>query len=299
MASDDVPLLTPSQIDELTLQRNLAPCDFSHVIDADFETDWRVVHGTCMDNFQFPALGALGTLDVGSRVSMADGILLCAGQTITNAALLQMRLMTNYLREFLSKPNPLLGRAGPTCPYMPRALKLDTVRIGVAPSGTAATAAEMVLFVRGFIPIYEELAPQAGPTATFKALLLLFPHIPIASAPELIDGTQAALKEQFVSRGLMLGEFHLLNNTPALHNSRFFPLRTVCPALAIRQMVPSDLVFLSADKYPVQRRVAFLQSYVDKMSGQKGAKAQADVMSAQTQLDALFPSEVKSNVSGS
>lgn len=289
MASDDVPLLTPSQIDELTLQRNLAPCDFSHVIDADFETDWRVVHGACMDDFQFAALGALGsTFDAGSRVSMADGILSCAGQTVTNAALLQMRLMTYYLREFLSKPNLLLGRAGPTCPYMPRALKLDTIHIGVAPTGTAATAAEMVFFVRGFIPIYEELAPQTGPTATFKALLLLFPHIPIASAPELIDGTQAALKAQFVSRGLMLGEFHLLNNTPALHNSRFFPLRTVCPVLAIRHMVPSDLVFLSADKYPVQRRVAFLQSYVDKMSGQKGAKAQVDVMSAQTQLDALL-----------
>uniref|UniRef100_A0A7S4KJ32 DUF6875 domain-containing protein n=1 Tax=Prymnesium polylepis TaxID=72548 RepID=A0A7S4KJ32_9EUKA len=199
-----------------------------------------------------------------------------------------MRLTTCYLREFLSKPHPLLGRAGPTCPFVPKALKLDAMRIGVVPTGAAPSADEMVQIVRGFLPIYEGLTPSSGPTAVFKAVVLLFPHIPLASAPQLIDGTQAALKEEFVSRGLMLGEFHLLNNAPGLHNDHFFPLRTVCPALAIRHMVPSDLVFLSADKYPAPRRAAFLQSYVSKMSGQKGAKAQSDVVNAQVQLDALL-----------
>ena len=51
----------------------------------------------------------------------------------------------------------------------------------------------------------------------------------------------------------MLGEFHLLNNASGLHNPEFFPLRTVCTALAIRHMVPSDLVFLSGEQVAIGR----------------------------------------------
>ena len=42
----------------------------------------------------------------------------------------------------------------------------------------------------------------------------------------------------------MVGEFHRHNLTPGLHNSEFFPLRTNLPAIAIRHMAPSDIVFL-------------------------------------------------------
>merc|ERR1740117_1819468 len=109
----------------------------------------------------------------------------------------------------------------------------------------------------------------------------------MAEAPAVIDGTQAALKEDFVSRGLMLGEFHLLNNSSGLRNPAFFPLRTLCPTLAIRHMVPTDLVFLSADKYSTHKRAAFLRSYISRMAGQKGAKAQEDVKEAERLLAEL------------
>jgi len=42
----------------------------------------------------------------------------------------------------------------------------------------------------------------------------------------------------------MIGEFHANNNTPGLHNSEFFPLRTPYPTLTLRHMHPSDVVFL-------------------------------------------------------
>ena len=126
--------------------------------------------------------------------------------------------------------------------------------------------------------------PQRGPTAVFKALLLLFPDVPLAEAPRLIDGTQAALKEECVAKGLMLGEFHLANNATGLHSETFYPLRTVCPTLAIRHMVPNDLVFLTGAQYDDRKRAAFLRAYVAKMEGAKGAKAQGDVEKAQQLL---------------
>jgi len=170
----------------------------------------------------------------------------------------------------------LLGRKGPTCPFVPKALKISSMRLAVIRSGAAPSMAEMSELVSGFIDVFERLEPTSGPQAVFKALLLLFPDVPLESAPMLIDGTQAMLKEAFVEKGLMLGEFHLANNSSGLHNPQFYPLRTICPTLAIRHMVPQDLVFLTGDQYPPARRIAFLRSYVGKMADAKGSKAHTD-----------------------
>jgi len=126
----------------------------------------------------------------------------------------------------------------------------------------------------------------------FKAMLLLFPDVPLSSAPAVIDGTQAALKSEFVSRGLMLGEFHLRNNSQGLHNPSFYPLRTVCPTLAIRHMVPQDLVFLTGAQYPPAKRIAFLQSYLQRMGDAKSSNAAAaDFEQARTQLQQLIDAQ--------
>jgi len=69
------------------------------------------------------------------------------------------------------------------------------------------------------------LEPINGYTKTFKSIILIFPDIDLKNAPDLIDGTQKQLKK-FVERGLMLGEFHLMNNSSGLRNKNFFPLRT-------------------------------------------------------------------------
>jgi hypothetical protein len=58
--------------------------------------------------------------------------------------------------------------------------------------------------VSGFIDVFERLEPTSGPQAVFKALLLLFPDVPLESAPMLIDGTQAMLKEAFVEKGCIV-----------------------------------------------------------------------------------------------
>ena len=40
-----------------------------------------------------------------------------------------------YIREFLAKPHPLLGRSGPTCPFVPTALRLDSIYTAVVRTG--------------------------------------------------------------------------------------------------------------------------------------------------------------------
>jgi len=282
-----VPLLSPTEIDAVAVQRNLLQCDCARVTEAtDLSSDWRVVEAAQPSAYA-AAIGEMNTLFIVDALSSlvdgpADG-----GSAQVNAAVHQMRLANCYFRDFLAKSHPLLGRAGPTCPFVPKSLKLDTLRVGVVPTGAAPDPQQLRRLVADFIPLFEALEPTSGPTAVFKAIVLLFPDIPLHAAPQLIDGTQAALKEAFVERGLMLGEFHLLNNASGLHNPGFFPLRTVCPALAMRHMVPSDLVFLSGDQYPPVKRAAFLKSYVLKMGAEKGKKAQDEAERARAMLDEL------------
>ncbi len=95
-----------------------------------------------------------------------------------------------------------------------------------------------------------------------------------------VDEAQLLLKPEFVAKGLMIGEFHRSNNTPALHNAHFFPLRTPYPSLAIRHMVPSDLPFVAYD-------ARLLRGYIGFFGEDTSASTQRTVAQAREALKAL------------
>ena len=68
-----------------------------------------------------------------------------------------------------------------------------------------------------------------------------------------------------LERGMMLGEFHSMNDSPGLRNPEFRPLRSPVPMLAIRLMVESDLPFMTRDQYTYEERAAFLRSYLYRL----------------------------------
>jgi hypothetical protein len=101
-----------------------------------------------------------------------------------------------------------------------------------------------------------------------------------ADVSALIDGTQKKLKPNFVEEGLMLGEFHLRNNATGLHNEHFFPLRTPYPCLAIRHMVPSDIVFLNPAEFPPELRVRMISTFLSKFGDKAANDSQTEVARA-------------------
>lgn len=147
-----------------------------------------------------------------------------------------------YAREFLAKPHPEVGRRGPVCPFVPVSLKRDALHLAViqtddllagapdTPEGRAAALVpKLTAFMRGMVDVYKGLEPSSGRYAAYKALVLVFPDIPQAEAPDIVDVVQDQCKPEFVRLGYMLGEFHRFNNTPGLRNDQFFPLRTPYP----------------------------------------------------------------------
>ena len=155
-------------------------------------------------------------------------------------------VLVQWLHQYLCKPHPELGRTGPVCPFVPTALENRTLFVSFFPEVTGETTHDqwerLVLAERDQFLAME---PRRGNEAQFKAFLLLFPNLPDPMSHDQIDSVQARLQEQFVNRGLMVGEFH--SGPPdkrGLWNEGFRPLACPVPLLAIRHMVPTDILFL-------------------------------------------------------
>jgi hypothetical protein len=151
--------------------------------------------------------------------------------------ILPLELTQCYVRDFLAKSNPNLGRKGPTCPFVPASLKHDTIHLALVTSEFVSSSEDVERVALSMLDRFKMLEPTSGPQAPYKAIIMIFPDVTLADAPYYIDDVQKKLKPFFVKDGLMLGEFHRLNNAPGLHNPSFYPLRTPYPCLAVRNMV--------------------------------------------------------------
>lgn len=178
-----------------------------------------------------------------------------------------MRQTVSWMRSFLAKPHANLGRTGPVCPFVPMSLALDTIYMTVIPHDASTQPETIEETVGNFRDIFLELEPKDGDDAINKSLMMLFPNVPHEQGPILIDAVQQKLKPRFTRFGLMLGEFHQLNETPGLRNADFRPLRSPICMLVIRYMVESDLPFLERPNDPPGARIGFLRSYLRRLGG--------------------------------
>ncbi|MEH1836099.1 MAG: DUF6875 domain-containing protein [Nostoc sp.] len=165
-----------------------------------------------------------------------------------------------WVKKFLGRPHPNLGRPGVVCPFVPFALKSNSIRLAVIHTKNLYPEEIEEIVIR-YRDIFLDMEVQQPELAINKAFLLIFPDIHIEDTSELIDGVQQKLKPLFVESGLMIGEFHKRNESPGLHNPNFRPLRSPIPLLAIRFMVELDLPFLQNPADP-RLRIRYLEAYL-------------------------------------
>src|SRR5580698_4808608 len=118
-----------------------------------------------------------------------------------------------WVREFLAEPHAKLGRDGPVCPFIPKALKQATLWLRVV-EADPNDSKQIEQTVGHYRKAFLDLEPRDGPEAIFKTIILIFPRVSAQQAPTLIDGVQKTLKPEFVDDGLMLGQFHEQNKEP-------------------------------------------------------------------------------------
>ncbi|MEH2411977.1 DUF6875 domain-containing protein [Nostoc sp.] len=166
----------------------------------------------------------------------------------------------DWVKNFLGRPHPNLGRPGAVCPFVPYSLKSNSIRLAVIRAKDLYPK-QVEDIVGGYRDIFLGTELKEQELAINRAFLLIFPDIHIEEASKLIDSVQQKLKPLFVESGLMIGEFHKRNQSPGLHNPDFRPLRSPIPLLAIRFMVEADLPFLESPADP-RLRIRYLEAYL-------------------------------------
>lgn len=179
-----------------------------------------------------------------------------------------LRAIVGWIRAFLARPHPQLGRPGLVCPFVPGALKLDTIWLASMPD-TAPTFEHISSIMTEYRHVFQQIEPRTGPEAMNKVFLLVFPALSAkgAEGAAVIEEVHASLKPSFVEIGMLVGEFHAANEGEGLRNPDFRPLRSPLPMLAMRHLVESDLPFLTRDFYSPQLRSAFVRSYLFRLGG--------------------------------
>jgi hypothetical protein len=169
-----------------------------------------------------------------------------------------------WVESFVAKPHPIVGRLGPVCPFVPHAIKSNSMRLGILriKDLDIEQIADVVLHYRD---IFQELEPQTGPDTLRKTLLLIVPDIDIEDALTIIDGVQKKVKPLFVESGMMIGEFHMRTESLGLHNPNFRPLRSPIPMFVLRNMVEVDIAFLQDEN--LHLRIKYLEAYLKHMEG--------------------------------
>ncbi len=208
--------------------------------------------------------------------------------------------ITEWVRSFLGKPHPHLGRNGTVCPYVPTALNCNSIKLTVIRSQNQIPK-QLEDIVKSYRDIFLDVEPREGEASLNKVILIIFPDLEADDA-YIVDDIQQKLKPHFVDAGLMLGEFHKHNEAPGLHNPNFRPLRSPITMLAIRFMVESDLPFLQMKSDAPSLRIQYLQAYLrrfensskDKKSLNKAlealALAQAELATEKQEIEnILYP----------
>lgn len=171
----------------------------------------------------------------------------------------------DWVRAFLARPHPELGRKGAVCPFVPVSLVQDSIWLAEITDSDLCLD-KIAAIIGAYRDLFLATEPTRGPDAINKAFMVVFPNLG-AEGAAVVDEVQYRLKRDFVDMGLMLGEFHAANQSEGLRNPEFRPLRSPIPMLAIRHMVDSDLPFLLRAGYPASVRAAFLRSYLYRMAG--------------------------------
>ena len=149
----------------------------------------------------------------------------------------------SWLTEYISASHPEIGRTGPICPFVSPSRRNRTLEVRLRLVGHAPSPELVEEIARGSLREYE-LTTWQGRNPMLQAMVVVLPDLR-SEDTGLLDRAQERVKDDFVARGLMIGQFHENCEVTAARNPRFVVSRAPVPVLAIRAIALHDVFFLS------------------------------------------------------
>jgi heptaprenyl diphosphate synthase len=155
-----------------------------------------------------------------------------------------LRLVNEWLHEYVSMSDRRIGRSGPVCPFMPRALKQLAVETRIRPEIDGACEQELIDALRAEISDFGKFGrPNSNSGVVLDSRVIVMPTMN-ATGWRNLDTSYGHLKRAAVESGKMVGIFHPECDDRAVRNDDFRVSIAPVAMLAIRYMAPHDILFL-------------------------------------------------------
>src|ERR1700754_1146454 len=153
-------------------------------------------------------------------------------------------LVDDWLREYVAVGDRRVGRSGPVCPFIPRALAQHAVQTDIRYDIAGSSASELQDKLRAEISKFAaDGRPLSNTGVLLDSRLVVMPHMDTADW-ERLDTVYEHLKDFAVEHGVMIGQFHPQCDERAVRNPEFKVSVAPVAMLAIRHMAPHDILFL-------------------------------------------------------
>jgi hypothetical protein len=155
-----------------------------------------------------------------------------------------LQTVADWIKTFVARPHEDLGRAGPVCPFVPRAWDLRTLWLA-AEQIASRNVPDIVQLMTDYRKLLLRASPVDGDDASYKAIVVVFTDLSADRATTTMDDVLAQnfKRLSYVEDGVVAGEFHARNEGSAIRNPSFQPFKAPVPFLLMRPAVVGDWMF--------------------------------------------------------
>jgi hypothetical protein len=150
------------------------------------------------------------------------------------------QIIANWVRSYLMRPHPQLGRPGAVCPFTSAAARLDAIRVGSSPAGAQE---EVDRTLRRALAAFEAIETPKS-QRHFRTVIVGFPNCADEDGLARLKNARNGMRRESILRGKMFALFEPNSGDKGLLNPEFRPLRSPLPLLAIRMLVENDAPFV-------------------------------------------------------
>ncbi len=182
-----------------------------------------------------------------------------------------LRAVAGWIETFIVRPHDELGRPGPVCPFVPRSVERQTLRLAAEQIGDGGVP-HVVELMNGYKRRLLEggAGPTDGDGTNDDVIVVVLVDLPAERAGGVLDDVlQHIAVPSYVEDGIVFGPFYVGNQATAIYNRGFRPFQSPVPFLFVRHGVVSDWkFFLDEEDWLTHWARRFGESAVHALAGE-------------------------------
>jgi hypothetical protein len=166
-----------------------------------------------------------------------------------------------WMRRFIMRPHPGLGRKGAVCPFAEPAHEERAMYFCALNAG--GMNFDLFIEIMARLPaLYRRVAGNLSGRSDLLSLCVFPTDLPAQSYYKFIDCAHSILKPFYMNAGLMLGEFHPHSSVRGARSDRIFAMRADVPLFVVRAIASHDILFIDRESAPIGLRIHELECYL-------------------------------------